>query len=123
MIGVVLAFVTPKIQEYQDKAIIEQTIDSFNILDKKINEVLSAPLNTRIVEFQLKKGKVYFDPASNEISFILFSISKTRETADTFNNCHFYSRCTLRHYRVHPHFLSPPATVYRFVGEPTAYQQ
>ena len=71
LIGVVLAFVTPKIQEYQDKAIIEQTIDSFNILDKKINEVLSAPLNTRIVEFQLKKGKIYFDSENNEISFIL----------------------------------------------------
>src|SRR3990167_8627253 len=70
-IGVVLAFVTPKIQEYQDKAIIEQTIDSFNILDKKINEVLSAPLNTRIVEFQLKKGKIYFDPIREEVYFVL----------------------------------------------------
>ncbi len=69
LLGLVLGLVTPKIQEYKDRAIIEQTINSLNLLDSKISEVLQAPGNTRIVEFTLKRGSLYIDQQQETIYF------------------------------------------------------
>jgi type II secretory pathway pseudopilin PulG len=71
LIGLVLGFVSPKITEYKDKAVIEQTIQSMNLIDSKINEVLQAPGNTRIVELQLKRGALFVDKDNNKIYFDL----------------------------------------------------
>jgi hypothetical protein len=40
LIGLVLAFVSPRINMEKDHVVIEQTIESLNILDKKIGEML-----------------------------------------------------------------------------------
>ena len=69
LIGLVLAIATPKINELQDKAVIEQTIDSMSILDSKITDALSAPGNVRVVEFNMKRGKLHFDTAENNIVY------------------------------------------------------
>lgn len=69
LIGLVLGFVTPKIMEYRDRAVIEQTISSLNLVDSKVNEVLRAPGNTRIVDLQLKRGAIYVDSDKNKIYF------------------------------------------------------
>ena len=45
LIALVLAFVTPKINQSRDKIIVEQTINSLNEFDEKIGAVLSAPGN------------------------------------------------------------------------------
>lgn len=71
LMALVLAIVTPKINDYRDRAVIEQTIDSLNKLDSRIREVLEAPGNVRVVEFTMKKGKLYVDPSSDEIYFEL----------------------------------------------------
>lgn len=71
LIGLVLTIITPKINELKDRKVIEQTIDSLNAIDSKINEVLSAPGNVRIVEIELNKGEIYFDNANDLIRFEL----------------------------------------------------
>src|SRR3989338_5366695 len=71
LIGVVLAFITPKINEYRDRAVIDQTIQSLNVVDQKINEVLQAPLNTRVVEFTLKRGTLVFNATNESLSYTL----------------------------------------------------
>lgn len=71
LIGLVLALVTPKINEYRDRAVIEQTIESFNVVDAEINEVLQAPGNTRVVDFRLKRGDIYFNATSEQIIYLL----------------------------------------------------
>ena len=71
LIGLVLAIVTPKINELRDKAVIEQTIDSLNILDSKINEVLSAPGNIRIFEFNMKRGNLFFKTINDQILYVM----------------------------------------------------
>ncbi|MEK6859149.1 MAG: hypothetical protein AABX53_04535 [Nanoarchaeota archaeon] len=71
LIGLVLALVTPKITEYRDRAVIEQTINSLNIIDARINEVLQAPGNTRVVEFRLKQGTLYFNATGDQIVYVL----------------------------------------------------
>lgn len=69
LIGIVLALVVPKVNEYRDRAAIEQTISSLNLLDAKINEVLEAPGNTRVIEFNLKRGALYVNDTNDSIYF------------------------------------------------------
>lgn len=71
LIGLVLALVTPKINEYRDRAVIEQTISSLNVIDEQINNVLQAPGNTRVVDFRLKRGDLYFNATSEQIVYVL----------------------------------------------------
>ena len=71
LIGLVLAIATPRINEFRDKAIIEQTIDALNIFDSKINEILSAPGNIRIIEFNMRRGDLYFNTTENKILYVM----------------------------------------------------
>jgi type II secretory pathway pseudopilin PulG len=71
LIGLVLAIITPRINEFRDRSVIEQTINSLNAFDAKVNEVLSAPGNVRVVEMRMKRGELYFDSANNKIVFEL----------------------------------------------------
>jgi type II secretory pathway pseudopilin PulG len=71
LIGIVLGIVTPKINDFKDRSTIEQTIESLNIFDSKIDEVLSAPGNVRKVEFQMKRGNLFFDSVDNKIYYEL----------------------------------------------------
>src|SRR3989344_2600355 len=41
LIGLVLAILTPKIKEFRDRSVIEQTIDSLNVFDSKVVDVLN----------------------------------------------------------------------------------
>ena len=69
LIALVLAIVTPKVNEFRDRTVVEQTIDSLNIFDSKINEVLSAPGNKRNIEFSMKEGDLYFNTVDDTISY------------------------------------------------------
>ena len=71
LIGLVLAFVIPKVNEYRDRSVVENTIAALNVIDGKISEVLEAPLNTRVVDMTLKRGEFYFNASSNRIYYIL----------------------------------------------------
>lgn len=71
LIALVLALVTPKINEYKDRAIIEQSIGALNTIDATIQDVLTSPGNRRIVEYQMKRGTLAFDRENRSISYTL----------------------------------------------------
>lgn len=77
LIGLVLAFVSPRIQEEQDKIVIEQTIESLNLIDSKINAILEGgPNNKRIVEFGIKRGELIINSSNDKIIFILRDLNE-----------------------------------------------
>lgn len=69
MIGLVLSFVRPKIEESQDKAILGQTIRMFEDIDDVILTVREVPGNQRIVEIGIKKGELEIDGVNDEFIF------------------------------------------------------
>ena len=78
LIGLVLGIVTPKINAMRDRILVEQTIDSLNALDGRINEVLDrGPGNVRkISSFTMKQGNLYFNSSDDEIIFVLENLKK-----------------------------------------------
>lgn len=77
LIGIVLAVATPAINKSKDKIIVEQTIDSLNEWDKKINEVIdSGPGNKRnIASFMMKKGSLFINSPADEVNFVIDDLS------------------------------------------------
>ncbi|HLD37327.1 MAG TPA: type II secretion system protein [Candidatus Nanoarchaeia archaeon] len=71
IIGLVLAFAMPKINEIKDKAVIEQTITALNEIDSKIMEVGFTAGNTRTVYFKIGRGEIDINGAGDKITFIL----------------------------------------------------
>jgi len=70
LIGAVLAFILPRIQEIQDKAIIEQSIEMLKNIDNVISSVvIGGPGNKRIVEIGIKKGNLIINSEDNQIIF------------------------------------------------------
>jgi len=70
MIGLVLAMITPKINQTKDKAIIDQTIDALRLIDSKIGEVTQeGPGNVRNVEFGIRRGSISFNLTDDEIVY------------------------------------------------------
>ena len=85
LIGLVLAFITPKINESKDRAVIEQSIGLLNLIDDKINIIISgAPGNTRNIDITLKKGDLYFNSTADKITIVLDDITEplTQEGTD-----------------------------------------
>jgi len=77
LIGIALAFITPKMNESKDRAVVEQTIESLDTFDFKIREVLErGEGNIRAVDFTIKKGELYVDAQGDRISIILEEIGK-----------------------------------------------
>ena len=68
LIGLVLAFVKPKIQETQDKGIIEQSAQILENMDSIIRS-LGGPGNQRILEMGLRKGTVFIDGENDTVYF------------------------------------------------------
>ena len=71
IIGLVLAFAKPKIEEMRDKAIIDQTIEALNSLDNTISEIIISPGNVRVIGFSLRRGKLTINPLEDKIEFVL----------------------------------------------------
>jgi hypothetical protein len=72
LMGLVLAFVVPKIEETRDKGIIEQSIGVLQDIDSLI-ENLGGPGNQRILELGINKGSMTIDSANDKIFFELES--------------------------------------------------
>ncbi len=75
LLGVVLAFVMPRVNQAKDKAVVDQTIDSLNKLDDKISSITGAPGNVRQVEFTIKRGELYFYTNEDKIVFMIKDLS------------------------------------------------
>lgn len=74
MIGLVLSYAKPKIEEIQDKTIIEQSLSMMKTIDSTIL-TMGAAGNQRILEIQIKKGNLKFDCDENKIIFEIESKS------------------------------------------------
>ena len=71
VIGLLLAFAKPKIEEVRDKAILDQTKEALTSIDKTLSDIIIAPGNTRIVWIDLKKGDISIDAENDRIEFLL----------------------------------------------------
>ena len=83
LIGLVLAFVMPKINEQRDRIVVEQTLVSLSALDSKIREVIvGGNGNKRIIDFSMKRGTISIDPIQNKITFVLDGMTKPYSEPD-----------------------------------------
>ena len=71
LIGLVLTILTPKIKEFRDRTVIEETLSLLNVFDSKINDILSAPGNKRKIEMTIDKGTFTIDSQNDTLRFIL----------------------------------------------------
>ena len=69
MIGLVLSVVKPKIEEGQDKALIEQSLDIIKNINSIILDIKRAPGNQRIIELGINKGNLKIDDINDRIIF------------------------------------------------------
>ncbi len=70
LIATVLAFVKPKIDEMQDKAIIEQTISMMKDVDSTVREIVQGGSgNKRKIEVGINKGTFSIDGENNLLLF------------------------------------------------------
>ena len=78
LIGIVLAIVTPKINESRDRIVVEQSIESLKIFDEKIKEVSeNAVGNTRVIsQFELGRGELYIDGDKDMIVLVIKDLRK-----------------------------------------------
>lgn len=71
MIALVLAYAKPKVEEIQDRAIIEQSIKILEEIDKVISDVGAVSGNKRLMEINIKKGSLKIDGVNDKIIFEL----------------------------------------------------
>ena len=68
IISLALAFIRPKIEEIQDRGVIEQTSNMIDYIDEKISE-MKVSGNKRIVDLEIKKGVLTIGSVSDSIKF------------------------------------------------------
>jgi archaellum component FlaG (FlaF/FlaG flagellin family) len=72
LIGLVLGFARPKIQDVQDQAVIDQSIQIMKEIDFIIQEISEkGEGNRRKVELKIKKGEMTIVPENNSIEFFI----------------------------------------------------
>jgi hypothetical protein len=72
LIGLVLSFAQPKIEELQDEAVIDQSIKMIREIDYVIQEVFERGIgNKREIQINLKEGDLTIDSQGNSITFEL----------------------------------------------------
>ena len=70
LIAAVLAFVKPKIDELQDKAVIEQSINLMKDFDSTVRNIIQGGAgNKRILEIAIKEGSLVIDGINDKIVF------------------------------------------------------
>lgn len=68
MMGLVLSFIRPKIEELKDKATIEQSLQILKDIDHLIL-TMGSPGNKRLVEVGIRKGSLFIDSEKDMIVF------------------------------------------------------
>ncbi len=72
LIGLVLSFVRPKVEELQDQATIEQSITIIKEIDATINEIEGQGIgNKRKIELSIRNGEIEIDAINDSIIFSL----------------------------------------------------
>ncbi|MFH1802626.1 MAG: hypothetical protein ABH864_04190 [archaeon] len=77
LIGIILAIATPKINESRDRILVEQTIESLNVWDDRVGELIDRGQgNVRnIPAFTMKRGYLVINSTSDEIIFVIDGLS------------------------------------------------
>ena len=78
LIGIVLALVTPKINETKDRALVAQSVDSLNAIDVLVNEVVDKGQGNvrKLYSFSMKKGELIINSSSDKIVLVIDELSK-----------------------------------------------
>ena len=86
LIGAVLAFAAPKINEIRDRAVIEQTITMMQNINARISSVVDGGVgNKRVIEIGIKKGSLKIDSENDLIVFEVQSLLEYSEEGERFN--------------------------------------
>jgi type II secretory pathway pseudopilin PulG len=85
LIGLILSYATPKIQEAQDQAIIQQSVDMMKTIDSTILTIGAAG-SQRYLEPTIKKGDLKIDGENNKIIFEIESQSIYSEPGKNIND-------------------------------------
>lgn len=72
LIGMVLAFIMPKINNTKDRLAIDQTIDSLNELAAKTD---LSPGNVRYLDFTIRRGEMIINSSYDKINFVFNDIT------------------------------------------------
>jgi hypothetical protein len=86
MIGLVLSYVKPKIEQIQDKAIIDQSADVLKNVDNIILSIKDIPGNQRLIDIGIKKGEFIIDGIDNKISFQMDSTDEYSEPGENLSD-------------------------------------
>jgi hypothetical protein len=72
MMGAVLAFAKPKIDEIQDKLVIDRTFEAMQEIDAQIQVVMQGSVgNKRVVNVEVKDGTMEINGPNNEITYVI----------------------------------------------------
>src|SRR3989344_1756077 len=69
ILGAILGFAKPKIEQLQDKSIIEQSVGMLEDIDATIEEIQTVSGNKREIELSIKKGSLNIDAPNDQIIF------------------------------------------------------
>ena len=81
MIGLVLSFIKPKIEELKDKSITDQSIEILKNMDNSILTMGSAG-NKRVLDVLIRKGDLIIDSENNSVIFEMDSTYVTGEPGE-----------------------------------------
>ena len=73
ILGILLAIVTPKINQIKDKTILIHTMVSLNTFHQAVSETLLAPGNKREILISVSKGEYVLDGKNETVYYILES--------------------------------------------------
>lgn len=71
IIGILLAVITPKINDIKDKAIITENINSLNEINQQVQNTLLSPGNKRQITLPVKKGEYVIDSVNDTIYYVM----------------------------------------------------
>lgn len=83
MIGLALAFIKPRIDEIQDRGVIEQSITLLEDIDDVIKGI-GDPGNQRVIEIGIRKGVLKIDGAAEKLVFEIESRSEFSEPGESY---------------------------------------
>lgn len=132
MIGLVLSFVKPKIEENKDQSILEQSRGIIESIEYLIEEVRGAPGNTRALDLSIKKGSLTINGINDSISFEMESnfkyseLGRTTEEGDlnitTVEKGKFYLVNIVRDYEKYNITFEGNETVKKLHAAPSEYK-
>jgi uncharacterized membrane-anchored protein YitT (DUF2179 family) len=74
IIGLVLAVAKPSIDKKKEEIVIEQSIESMSNIHSKIEDVLAAQGNQRVIDLKIGKGTLNVDTDNEKLYWVIDSV-------------------------------------------------